>query len=319
MQAFHEIRSYESDFMVWHSSYSNISFMAHWHEEIELMYVREGSLKVTVSNQPLIARQGDLIFCDSGQIHYSHPDQVDNSVDFLIFDCHMLKPHYRSSYFASPLISRSLMEQRGLASYCRDLFNTAIRELEERGEGYQEIIRCSLRRFWLLLTRALPRLNMENALGERRLQALDCFQRLLDYMESHCQEPLTLEAAAAFTHFSPSYFSRTFKSLMGISYLSCLNLIRIQKACCLLSEGAPSVLNTALNCGFTSIRTFNRVFRQFTGLTPTEFIALPDSSRYTIRYPKASRANPRMVRNDSSMMIHYKKNESRPLEEPTAP
>ena len=109
MQAFHEIRSYESDFMVWHSSYSNISFMAHWHEEIELMYVREGSLKVTVSNQPLIARQGDLIFCDSGQIHYSHPDQVDNSVDFLIFDCHMLKPHYRSSYFASPLISRSLM------------------------------------------------------------------------------------------------------------------------------------------------------------------------------------------------------------------
>ena len=58
MQAFHEIRSYESDFMVWHSSYSNISFMAHWHEEIELMYVREGSLKVTVSNQPLIDRQG---------------------------------------------------------------------------------------------------------------------------------------------------------------------------------------------------------------------------------------------------------------------
>ena len=106
---------------------------------------------------------------------------------------------------------------------------------------------------------------------------------------------------------------------MGISYLSCLNLIRIQKACCLLSEGAPSVLNTALNCGFTSIRTFNRVFRQFTGLTPTEFIALPDSSRYTIRYPKASGANLGWFANDSSMMIHYKKNESRPLEEPTAP
>ena len=36
MKAFHEVRSYDSDFMVWHSNYENIGFLAHWHKEIEL-------------------------------------------------------------------------------------------------------------------------------------------------------------------------------------------------------------------------------------------------------------------------------------------
>ncbi len=43
MKAFHEVRSYDSDFMVWHSNYENIGFLAHWHKEIELIYVRSGS------------------------------------------------------------------------------------------------------------------------------------------------------------------------------------------------------------------------------------------------------------------------------------
>ena len=39
MKAFHEVRNYTSDFMVWHKQYENISFIAHWHREIELIYV----------------------------------------------------------------------------------------------------------------------------------------------------------------------------------------------------------------------------------------------------------------------------------------
>ena len=126
MRAFHEIRTYEDEFMVWHSSYSNIAYMAHWHEEIELAYVRSGTFEVTVNNQAVTARKGDLIFCDSGEIHYSHPDQVDNSVDFLIFDCHILGPRYRSRLFVSPLTSRRQLLEAGLTARCRHLLNTVI-------------------------------------------------------------------------------------------------------------------------------------------------------------------------------------------------
>ena len=45
MKAFHEVRNYRSDFMVWQCAYTNISFLAHWHQEIELVYLRSGSAR----------------------------------------------------------------------------------------------------------------------------------------------------------------------------------------------------------------------------------------------------------------------------------
>ncbi len=56
MKAFHEIRSYDSDFMVWHSSYQNISFLAHWHKEIELIYVRSGSCRLNITDRTFTAQ-----------------------------------------------------------------------------------------------------------------------------------------------------------------------------------------------------------------------------------------------------------------------
>ena len=66
MKAFHEVRRYDSDFMVWHSAYENISFLAHWHKEIELIYVRSGQCRLSVSDQNFVAKSGDFVVCESG-------------------------------------------------------------------------------------------------------------------------------------------------------------------------------------------------------------------------------------------------------------
>ena len=86
MKAFHEVRNYTSDFMVWHKQYENISFIAHWHREIELIYVRKGSLKMQVTNHAFTANAGDLVICDTGEIHYSNSYSKGTVMDFIIFD-----------------------------------------------------------------------------------------------------------------------------------------------------------------------------------------------------------------------------------------
>ena len=50
MKAFHEVRSYGSDFMVWCQTYEDISFLSHWHKEIELIYISAGSRHVLAVN-----------------------------------------------------------------------------------------------------------------------------------------------------------------------------------------------------------------------------------------------------------------------------
>ena len=90
MKAFHEVRNYNSDLMVWYSGYENISFVAHWQKEIELVYIRSGEASFHVADQSFTAHAGDLVVCESGQIHYSDSYNTKNHLDFLIFDTNLI-------------------------------------------------------------------------------------------------------------------------------------------------------------------------------------------------------------------------------------
>lgn len=65
MRAFHEVRTYPEDFKVWCASYEDISFLSHWHNEIELIYVRSGQARICVTDHVFMAEAGDLIICDT--------------------------------------------------------------------------------------------------------------------------------------------------------------------------------------------------------------------------------------------------------------
>ena len=56
MKAFHEVRNYNSDLMVWCSGYENISFVAHWQKEIELVYVQSGEASFHVMKHDVCVR-----------------------------------------------------------------------------------------------------------------------------------------------------------------------------------------------------------------------------------------------------------------------
>ncbi|MNV62684.1 Exoenzyme S synthesis regulatory protein ExsA [compost metagenome] len=82
--------------------------------------------------------------------------------------------------------------------------------------------------------------------------------------------PITLADAARQANMSLFYFSRFFKSLSGMSYIAYLSNIRVNQAEQLLLTTDKSILDIALECGFTNIRTFNRVFKQIKQRTPSE-------------------------------------------------
>lgn len=115
MKAFHEVRNYDSDYMVWHSRYENVGFLAHWHKEIELIYVRSGSCLLSITDQTFLAHAGDLTVCESGMIHYSDSHGMDNVLDFLIFDTSILGPLFQNPGFMHPLITKAELDTFGLS------------------------------------------------------------------------------------------------------------------------------------------------------------------------------------------------------------
>ena len=304
MKAFHEVRSYDSDFMVWHSSYKNISFLAHWHKEIELIYIRGGSARISINDDIFIANKGDLVLCDSGNIHYSDSFDMDNSLDFVVFDPNIVSPLYNKSSFKHPLITSEMLRELQLDEKLIHLIDVLKRETKQKEPYYREIVTATLKEFWYQLLRKLPKTHLPIGETNKRDTMLYDLQQLLSYIDSNYYENLSLSFAAGKMGFSESHFSKIFKKLTGINYVNYINLIRIEHAASQLKNTPDKVTDIAINCGFNNIRNFNRVFKSITGLTPTAFALGTHSDIYSLSYYNRKSLDKEFVEQDSITVIN---------------
>ena len=301
MKAFHEVRNYSSDLMVWHSSYENISFVAHWQKEIELVYVHSGEASFHVADQSFTAHAGDLVICESGQIHYSDSYTTKNLLSFLIFDTNIISSRFHNPHFKNALVTAAELQELGLTAALQRVFTMVPEELDKKQPYYKDIVVAAIQEFWFLLKRNLPR--EEKAKDDsRRSRMLEEFQELLDYIDKHHAEELTLEFASSMMHFSPSHFSKTFKKLVGMNYVTYVNMVRVERAIQMLSTNQHRMIDIALECGFSNIRSFNRTFKEITGYTPTEFSAQVDPDLYKTTYYHRKSGDAEYVVGDSTTM-----------------
>ena len=91
------------------------------------------------------------------------------------------------------------------------------------------------------------------------------------YIIDNCEHDLTLESAADYVGFSACYFSRMFKKVTNHNFIEYLTLQRIKRAQLLLSDFDVPITEISYQAGFKSISTFNRVFRQYKGCSPSEY------------------------------------------------
>lgn len=304
MKAFHEVRSYESDFMVWYSSYVNISFLAHWHKEIELIYIRKGSAQISVNDEIFVAYAGDLVICDSGSIHYSDSYTMDNTLDFLVFDPNIVSSVYEIVDFVHPLIKKDTLLSLGIEDLLLKLLDDVKAELNNKSPFYQEIVSSNLKHFWYILKRKLPKNTDAMSKNSRRAVMLNDLQLLLSFIDEHYSGNITLEYAAKMMNFSPCHFSKVFKKLTGINFVTYLNMIRIEQSAALLKSSPDKITNIALSCGFNNVRTFNRVFKEITGFTPSQFLEAKDYEISSLTYLKRKTAEKQYVENDSVTLIN---------------
>lgn len=90
-------------------------------------------------------------------------------------------------------------------------------------------------------------------------------------MREHLAEEVPVERLAGLVELSPFHFSRVFKESTGMSPLQFVVRERITRAQQLIRETSRSLIEIALDVGYTSPSHFAQVFRRVVGVTPTEF------------------------------------------------
>lgn len=94
--------------------------------------------------------------------------------------------------------------------------------------------------------------------------------RVMDYVQAHLDEELTLETLADVAAFSPFHFHRVFSAITGETLSDFIRRIRVERAAISLSMlRETSVLEIALRCGFSSAATFARTFKSHFGMSAT--------------------------------------------------
>lgn len=118
-----------------------------------------------------------------------------------------------------------------------------------------------------------------------RLQTLktavmhDPTRRVLDFVEAHYAEPMTLPVVAKEAGLSVSRLAHVFKAQIGMSFTAYLSLIRVNWAKYYLTNSHLRVSETAFQVGFGNLSHFNHVFRRATGLPPTQYRQQHTSTR----------------------------------------
>ena len=92
------------------------------------------------------------------------------------------------------------------------------------------------------------------------------------YMKDHFKETITLSQTAERLNVNSSYLSRVFHNETGMTFIEYLNRIRVEKAKELLKEG-KALKEITGECGFQSYGYFLKIFKEYTGHTPKEYLA----------------------------------------------
>lgn len=93
----------------------------------------------------------------------------------------------------------------------------------------------------------------------------------LDHIHRHMQEPLKLDQMAARLKVSPATCNRLFRKSLGKPFKAFLLEVRISHACKLLLETDATIISIAHDCGFFNLSNFNRQFKSQKGKTPREY------------------------------------------------
>lgn len=266
--AVQEIRQYHDNFEIWHSAYTNMTFLAHQHTEVELVWVRDGAASVTVNNQDFFLSTGDLLLCQSGAVHYSNSPNTKNVLEFILFNPSLVQSRHTPLSLTTQHITAKQLESKNMLSCVESLFSDVAFELNARQAFYEKVVQNTLKVFLYKLERCFP---VKLKQYQNSHENLPFISEALNYMKDHLADELTLNQVAASINIEAGYFSRIFKKYVGLNFVKYRNLLRLDEAITQIQETDKSISSIAFDCGFQNIRTLNRVFIQYTGKKPSDF------------------------------------------------
>ncbi len=230
----------------------DFSFPTHLHSSFEFIVVTEGEMEVTVNDKTYLLCEEDALLIFPNQLHQLNTPK---------HSCHFLcifSPNLVQAY------SKMILTKIPVCNKFRPEFSS-VEKLASitKNDNIIKVKAC--------LYSICSQFD-DNAVYDERSAADDgLISRIFKFVEENYSSDCSLEALSKNTSYHYVYLSKYFKRSTGISFTDYVNRYRISEACYILQNSSQTILQTAYDCGFDSLRSFNRNFKNIMGVTPSEY------------------------------------------------
>ena len=252
----------------------------HFHPEYELVLVLRSTGRRMVGDHIGYFDEGDLVFMGSGIPHVWINDQQYMAGEAGI-EADAIVIHFSKCFLGDKFLDIPEMEN------FKNVLNLSSRGLTYHGETkvkinviMKEMLNMNgLKRLSALFnifdllansaeyeTLASPSYTQKN-----ELKASDRFYKVTEYIIQNFDKEISLPEVASIANMSVTTFCHFFKIHYRVTFVEYLNTIRIGYACKMLTGEEHNIVEIAFRSGFKNLGNFNRQFKRFKNMTPSEY------------------------------------------------
>ncbi|MDO4262513.1 MAG: AraC family transcriptional regulator [Eubacteriales bacterium] len=243
----------------------------HWHNEYELLGVLKGSVSMRVQSEQFTLRKGDLYLVNPNTIHALKQTEQEENLCMVIQIGQELFSSGRDDRSEIRFYLDSTQDEEpecGFSLFYRSMARL-IREATSESRHSPFRIRaliCTL--IADLFDNAVYDIRFRDTLaGDSQELAV----KLIEFLEAHLREEGIVELACRQFGLSRRSLDRSLKSTVGVTAKELIESLRVEQAKNLLKNTEKNMNYILDTCGFGSEKTFYRVFRKETGVTPSVF------------------------------------------------
>jgi len=261
-------------------------FPMHWHSAMEIIMPLENTFAVSMNNMAYSIQVGDIIFIPPGELHEAYAPPTGSRI-VMQFDSSLLS-NVKGFSGILPVLLQSRIISNTNAPNLYQTEHDLLLKIYEEYNGNNPLREAAIYSLIIQMFVIIGRNHMDSdtlfpmvRVGKQK-EYIEKFNLVFDYIDQNYTEDLTLEAVSGVAGFSKFHFSRLFKQFTDMSFYDYLNQRRVRAAELLLLDPDIPITEIAMQSGFSSISTFNRVFKSFKKCTPTEFKKLYQTKRSSI-------------------------------------
>ncbi len=249
------------------------------HEFFEMVYIKKGHAVFEISGKPAHIGPNDIIIIKPNQSH-KFIVKSQEGCEFIVLNF-KFEGGSNSEFSEVPLedflnfvsgkesgdfITLKVSQKNEIIN----IMNRILKERESNEIGSEFLNQLLVMELFVFISRAL-KMEWESSIMNKSPKIKELIRISAKFINNNYEREITISDIAKYVFLSSSYFTRAFKEEMGISPISYLLKVRVERAKELLADPNLKIGNIALTVGFSNQQRFNEIFKKHTGMTPLHY------------------------------------------------